>query len=85
MHAYALLNSTSLTLLVQILLFQGVSLPVMGLSFMRMVLGRESWWMTQGSFLFFLTNTSLDAIDTLYIVKPYRNAFKMTKSFFGRK
>ncbi len=58
----------------------------MGLAFMRLVLGREIWWVTQGSSLLFLTNTSLDAIDTLFIVKPYRSAFvKIAKPFLGLK
>ncbi len=42
---------------------------------MKMALNHEVWWLTQGSYLLYMTNTSLDAIATLYIVKPYRRAF----------
>ncbi len=41
----------------------------------RVYFAVEVWWVTHGCFLFYMTNTSLDAVDTLYIVKAYRKAF----------
>ncbi len=62
-------------MLLQIILFQLVSVPGITAAVMKMLLGHEIWWVTLASLLIYMTNTSLDAIDTLYIVKPYRRAF----------
>ncbi len=69
----------------QIVLFQLVSLPIIAAAALRAFFDIEIWWVTHGCFLFYMTNTSLDAIDTLYIVKPYRRAFiQMTRSILRK-
>ncbi len=68
--------------MIQIIVFVLVSQPTTAVTVVKALLGQEVWWATQGSLFVFMTNTSLDAIDTLYIVKAYRRAFiTMVRSF----
>ena len=42
----------------------------------------RSWWLSQICIFIFMTNTIFDAVATLYVVKPYRQALTKFVKFW---
>ncbi len=65
----------------KIAIFQLVVLPLICVGLARVLFRFETWRLSLGTLLLYMTNTGLDAIDTLVIVKTYRRALL---GIFGR-